>query len=149
MPMTAARIVKTAEKKAKAANYSEEALFAAMGTIPNTTPFETFTVSTMQIRFPVAPMAKLGRKLFETFKKYLKQAVCDDFRYCSKKEAVDKALDKYLPEIVKPLMKRIRKAPMPGWLAGMVAQPSTDVILVLLISWLIIKGCNELCKCPG
>lgn len=94
-----------------------------------------------------------GQHIFEKFKKYLKQAVCDDFKYCQKRETVKNNLDKYLPAIVKMLLKRIPIAKStPSWLTKIlstlgIASVSVEAIVAILIAWLLIEGCDALCGC--
>jgi hypothetical protein len=94
-----------------------------------------------------------GQRIFDKFKKYLKQAVCDDFKYCQKRETVKKNLDKYLPTIVKMLLKRIPIAKStPSWLVKIlsplgIASISIEAIVAILIAWLLVEGCDALCGC--
>lgn len=148
-------IITDAKARAVAANHKEENLFVMLGTIPGDTPglleFKRGVV-TLDSK-SVNEARKRGEKIFKKFKKYLKKAVCDDFHYCRKRDEVKQALDKYLPEIVKAILKRLPiRGKLPAWLAKLlgafgIAASSTQVLVTMFVAWIIIKGCDELCGC--
>lgn len=146
-------IMVAAENHVQTTGGDEDKLFALLGTVPPTAPTFSLQFTENTVAFDVDDLKDRGKEIFEKFKKYLKIAVCDDFDYCSKKNAVDANLKKYLPEIIKWLIKRIPiSGQLPKWLVTVLAwigipAASLEVVLAILIAWLIIKGCNELCQC--
>lgn len=151
--MNTKALIEAARTAAASAEGSEEALFAAMGTLPARASIAPFSVRNARLSYSAKEMSGTGRRIFEKFKKYLKQAVCDDFNYCEKKAEVDGALDKYLPKIVELLVKRI---PISGKVPTVLARilvalgipvASVESLVVLLLAWLITKGCDALCDC--
>lgn len=154
MASSVATIVRIAKEQARRAE-SEEAIFARMGLIGNDAALARATFARRTLAFDKKEMVSRGRRLFNKFKGALKQAVCDDFHYCSKRGAVDRGLNQYLPEIVKLLTKRIPiSGKVPTWLASVlrvfgITASSLDVVVALLMAWLIVQGCNALCNCPA
>lgn len=146
-------IIQTAEKHVQMAGGDEDKLLALLGAVPADTPTVSLQFTMNTLAFDADAMKDRGKAIFEKFKKYLKIAVCDDFDYCSKEAAVDADLKKYLPDIIKKLLKHIPiSGNLPKWLVTVLAwlgiQAATlDVVLAILIAWLIVKGCNELCQC--
>jgi hypothetical protein len=148
-------LVKLAEQHVANAKGDVNSLYAAMGTIGNDAPVAGFTVLSGRLSFDAKDMQKRGESLFKKFEKHLERAVCDDFKYCSKRKDVDAALKKYLPEIVGLLKKRIPWiGKMPPWLAAIlklfgINAASLAVVVSFLVAWLIINGCNKLCNCQS
>jgi len=101
----------------------------------------------------VAGFQSKGKAIFDKFEKYLKKAVCDDFKYCQKRDDVKKALNKYLPDIVKAIIARLPiTGKLPAWLVPIltlfgIPAASLEVLVTLFVAWIIIKGCDELCGC--
>jgi hypothetical protein len=146
-------IMQTAESHVAKTGGDEDKLFAMLGTVSPDTPTFALRFVKNTVTFDADDLTSRGKKIFEKFKKHLKIAVCDDFKYCSKKAAVDENLKKHLPEIIKWLIKRIPvSGKLPKWLVTVltfigIPAASLEVVLAILIAWLIIKGCNELCDC--
>ncbi len=155
MAMTIDQIVQTAKKQAAAADGDPNVIVAQMGMIPNRAALMKFSVQARTLTFDRVGAAAAGSNIFDKVKPFVKKAVCDDFGYCRKKDDVDKALNKYLPDIVKAIIKRIPiSGKLPGWLAKIltffgIAASSLDVLIALIVAWLIVAGCNALCGCPG
>lgn len=153
MAMTTKEIIAQAKKKATEAAGDEEVIYAAMGILPNDIALERLTLKGSVVALDASTLVSRGERVFRSFMKYLKQAVCDDFKYCSRSEEVKDDLDKYLPEIVKALTTRIPlRGNVPGWLAKLlvafgIQAASLDALIVLLVAWLIVKGCDQLCGC--
>ena len=146
-------IMSAAQDHVKTTGGDENKLFALLGTVPATVPTLSLQFTKDTLAFNAYELKNNGKMIFEKFKKYLKKVVCDDFDYCSKREKVDENLKKYLPEIIKLLIKRIPiSGKLPAWLVTIlsifgISASSLEVVLAILIAWLIIKGCNELCQC--
>jgi hypothetical protein len=148
-------IIKLAEQHVANAKGNVDALYAAMGAIGNDAPVSGFTVARGRLTFDADAMRKRGENLFKKFENHLKRAVCNDFKYCSKRKDVDAALKKYLPDIIGLLKKRIPWiGKMPAWLAAVlkvfrINAASLAVVVSFLVAWLIINGCNKLCNCKS
>lgn len=155
MTKTVSTIIEEAKARAVAANNDEDNLFVMMGTVQSDTPqLLTFKKGVFSLDKAAVDTAKhRGKKIFQKFEKYLKKAVCEDFKYCQNKDEVKKSLDKYLPEIVKAILKRIPiTGKLPSWLVTIlgwigVTAASTEVLVTLFVAWIIVKGCDELCVC--
>lgn len=154
MPMTIDQIIQTAKQKAAQAKGNPDVIVAQMGVIPNQAALMKFSVQAQTLAFNRKSLTASGSKIFNKFKPYVKKAVCDDFGYCKKRDQVDKALEKYLPDIVKAILKKIPlSGKLPGWLAKVlsffgIAATSLDVLVALIVAWLLVAGCNALCGCP-
>ncbi len=155
MSKTVDRIIAEARAYAKAAENDEDKLLMLMGTIsPDAPDLFTFRngVLSMDERAVKAARAK-GKAIVQDCLQYLEKAVCDDFGYCARREEVKKAFDTYLPKIVRAILKRIPiRQRIPRWLAKLlkklgITTVSTEVIVAMLVAWLIVKGCDKLCKC--
>jgi len=147
-------IIDAAYKNAASCNQNEEYLFALLGAVPNDAHvFSEVTFVDGKLSFDAVQLSIRGKEIFEKFRKYLEDAVCKDFNYCEKRKDVDANLKKYLPDIVKALTKKIPIIDkLPDWILKIlglfgIAPISIDVIIAVLVAWLIIKGCDELCKC--
>jgi hypothetical protein len=132
---------------------NEDFIFAQMALIPPHVMTFSAKIQDNSILFDMHHLSLKGKLIFEFFKKHLKEAICDDFNYCSKKDAVDNDLKKYLPEIIEYLLNRFPSlGNVPMWLlrifGGLLGiEASVEAIAVVLIAWLIIKGCDALCHC--
>jgi len=151
---TIQEIIDAANKNVESCNQDEEKLFALLGAVPNNVHiYSDFAFKDNTLVFNALNLSSRGKEIFEKFKKYLEIAVCTDFKYCEKRNEVDANLKKYLPEIVAAIIGKIpNENKLPNWLLKIlgffgIATVSVDVIIAILVAWLIIKGCNELCKC--
>jgi hypothetical protein len=148
-------IIEEAHAHAKAAKHDEDNLFVMMGTIPGDTPrLLVFRKGVLTMDKNAMETVKLrGKAIFDRFVKYLKKAVCGDFKYCQRKDEVKNALDQYLPEIVRAIIKRIPiTGKLPVWMVKIlawfgIATASTEVLVTMFVAWILIKGCDELCGC--
>jgi len=155
MAKSVGAIIEEAKARVEAANHDEDNLFVMMGTIPADTPkMLAFRKGVVSLEPTAVEEAKeRGKTIFQKFVKYLTKAVCDDFKYCQRKDEVKKALDKYLPDIVKAILKRIPiTGKLPPWLVKIlgwfgIAAASIEVLVILFVAWIIVKGCDELCGC--
>ena len=146
-------IVKEAKKQAQGA--TEEILFAKIGAMSSDIPFTGgLSVHANMLGFKTSTLSESGKKLFKKFEKEIKKAVCDDFKYCGKRQDVKDSLDKYLPDIVKALLKRLPKttSKLPEWIITVlklfkVSVASWDGLIVLFVAYLLVKGLDEFCGC--
>lgn len=155
MAKSVQQIISDAKVSTQVAKGKVDNLYVMIGTIPGDTPrmlgFKGARVS-LQAEAVESARAR-GGKIFGKFAKYLQKAVCDDFGYCAKKEAIQENLDKYLPDIVKAILKRIPvSGKLPGWLAAVlrvfgIAATSAEVLVTMFVAWIIIEGCDKLCAC--
>lgn len=145
--------LQAAEKHVQVTGGDEDKLLALLGTVPADTPTVALQFTKNTLAFDADGLKGRGKAIFEKFIRYLKIAVCDDFDYCSKRAAVDADLKKYLPDIIKDLLKHIPiSGKLPTWLVRVLAlfgiqAVALEVVLAILIAWLIVKGCGELCQC--
>jgi len=146
-------IMQAAERNVQVTGGDEDKLFALLGTVPPDTPTSDLRFTKDTLAFDTDKLKARGKEIFEKFEKYLKIAVCDDFAYCSKRAAVDADLKKYLPSMIKEILKRIPiTGKLPGFLVTIlrwlgIQAATLPVVLAMLVAWLVIKGCNDLCQC--
>lgn len=146
-------ILRAAETHVETSGGDADKILAMIGTVPPDVTMLRLQFTATTLAFDLKDTKERGKKIFEKFKKYLKEAVCDDFKYCSKKREVNAALKDFLPDIIKYIIKRIPlSGKLPKWLVTLlrligITASSLEVLIALFVAWLIIKGCDELCQC--
>ena len=78
------------------------------------------------------------------------KAVCDDFAYCSKRDEVDSNINKYLPDIIKALIKEKAGATGPSWLIallGVFGIATWEAAVAGIAVYAVKTGLNQWCAC--
>lgn len=154
-PKSVQAIINDAKASVVTSNNNVDNLYVMIGTIPGDTPTMLgFSRGRVSLQADSVDGARTrGNKIFKKFSKYLKEAVCEDFGYCAKRDVVKQNLEKFLPAIVKAILKKIPiSGKLPGWLSSIlslfgIAVGSTEVLVTMFVAWILIEGCDKLCSC--
>lgn len=96
--------------------------------------------------------AQKGLDFINRCEKAIHDAICVDFKYCSRKDEVDSDLKKYLPEIIQDLVKEKAGATGPTWLVGLLAIfgiASWEAAIASIAIYAIKIGLDHWCNCQA
>lgn len=93
-----------------------------------------------------------GKHLLARVFDAMKNAICNDFKYCEKKDDVETAIKKYIPELIQVFIKDKVGASGPAWLTGILGIfgiASWQLAVAGLVAYAIYKGLNYWCQCAA